>query len=178
MRDGDEEAEILAGIPDDELAPYLEWREKVRGRNISERTLLATDYINHFNEIVMLLEMVPDMPDMLAECQLWQPKGYQDHFRDSGFSEKQLAIEAYDRVPSKFRRPFEETVGQINAVVSAAMTQLDASIAAAEDPEVMRVKCMAFVQCIQGLINTANGIIHGSQHAMAQSEIDALIGAV
>ena len=31
--------------------------------NINPRTGLATDYLNHFNEAVMLLEMVPDMPE-------------------------------------------------------------------------------------------------------------------
>ena len=73
----------------------------MRGANISEKTLLSTDYLNHFNEIVMLIEMVPDMPDMIEDCRLWHPKSYQQHFRDSGFSEKELAIEAYDHVPEQ-----------------------------------------------------------------------------
>ena len=35
-------------------------REKVRGTNINEHTLLATDYLNHLNEPIMLLEMVAE----------------------------------------------------------------------------------------------------------------------
>ena len=49
-------------------ADFTEWQQKVEGTNISSTTLLATDYLNHFNEIVMLLEMVPDMPDMIEDC--------------------------------------------------------------------------------------------------------------
>ncbi len=36
---------------------------QLRAANINPRTGLATDYLNHFNEAVMLLEMVPDMPE-------------------------------------------------------------------------------------------------------------------
>ncbi len=91
-------------------ADFAAWQKKVEGTNISSTTLLATDYLNHFNEIVMLLEMVPDMPDMIEDCKEWAPKSYQDHFRDSAFSDKELAIEAYDHVPARFRRPSEETI--------------------------------------------------------------------
>ena len=43
----------------------------------------------------MLLELTPDMPDMLEEAKAWQPKDYKDHFQDSDFAEKDLACEAY-----------------------------------------------------------------------------------
>ena len=60
-------------------------QERVRGTNINEQTLLATDFLNHFNEIVMTLEMIPDMPEFLDVAQEWRPKTYQEHFRDSAF---------------------------------------------------------------------------------------------
>ncbi len=43
----------------------------------------ATDYLNHFNEIVMTLEMIPDMSELLEEAQTWLPKGYREHLGDS-----------------------------------------------------------------------------------------------
>ncbi len=55
MTDVDDDVRILAGIPPGELEVFLQWRDKVRGTNISEKTLLATDYLNHFNEIVMFI---------------------------------------------------------------------------------------------------------------------------
>ena len=42
-----------------------ELRDRLEGSNINPNTFLATDYLNHFNELVMFLEMIPDMPDML-----------------------------------------------------------------------------------------------------------------
>ena len=53
----------------------------VRGKNINQNTLLATDYLNHFNEIIMLLEMVPSMPECYEDAAGWRPKSYAEHFR-------------------------------------------------------------------------------------------------
>jgi hypothetical protein len=38
---------------------------RAKGTTINSQTLLATDYLNHFNEVVMLFEMIADMPDMM-----------------------------------------------------------------------------------------------------------------
>ena len=43
----------------------------VRGKNINETSLLATDYLNHFNEIIMLLDMIPSMPECLEDARGW-----------------------------------------------------------------------------------------------------------
>ena len=43
------------------------WAERLQGTNINTSKLLATDYLNHFNEVIMLIEMVPDMPDIIED---------------------------------------------------------------------------------------------------------------
>jgi hypothetical protein len=47
MSEQNNEVDILQGIPETELDDFLAWRGRVRGANISEKTLLATDYLNH-----------------------------------------------------------------------------------------------------------------------------------
>ena len=176
ITDADLDARILDGIPPGELGVFLQWREKVRGTNISEKTLLATDYLNHFNEIVMLIEMVPDMTMMLDECYLWEPKSYQQHFQDSGFSDKELAIAAYEHVPTKFRRPFEETILQMQLVVGATIQRMAAAIEAG-NLEQLRLDCQVSVAMIHKIIQVANGIIHGTAGMMDQDEIDVYLGS-
>ena len=61
--------------------------------NINPRTGLATDYLNHFNEAVMLLEMIPDMPECVEDFLQWQPLSYAEHFIASNFMARDLAIE-------------------------------------------------------------------------------------
>lgn len=88
----------------------LDLRSLVIGKNINPETLLATDYLNHFNEVIMLLEMTPDMPECFEDIKAWAPKGYEQHFRDSGFAEKELAILAYRHSPSQYRTAFDSTI--------------------------------------------------------------------
>ena len=161
-------------IPDDEDDDFRLWQEKVAGANISPQTLLATDYLNHFNEIVMLIDMVADMPDLIEDCKDWQPKSYQQHFQDSSFSEKALAVEAYDHVPLRFRQPFEETVAQLNHLVAEALHRIEDAINL-NDPELVAARAHAASRGLQRLMDVANAIIHGSDIVMDQSQIDELL---
>src|ERR1700749_1605977 len=69
---------------------------ELRAANINPQTGLATDYLNHFNEAIMLLEMVPDMPDCAEDFLAWSPLSYAEHFTASKFKAKELAISAYE----------------------------------------------------------------------------------
>ena len=161
--------------PGVENGEYLAMQEMVRGSNIDVTTLLATDYLNHFNEIVMLLEMVPDMPEMLDDVKEWQPKSYQDHFRDSTIAEKELAIEAYGHVPAIYREPFEQTVEQINSKIASTVQRLEKNLADGET-DVLRANAENLSRLIQRLMDMASAIIHGSSKTLDQSEIDVLLG--
>lgn len=165
------DAEILIGIAPSELEKFLEWRDRVSTSNISAKTLLATDYLNHFNEIVMLIEMVPDMTDMIEDCRIWEPLTYCQHFERSGFSDKALAIAAYEYVPSKFRKPFEDTVTQIGMVVGYTIQRMVADTETGNEDQ-LRIDCQTAAEMIHRLIQVANGIIHGTTHVMEQEEID------
>ncbi|SOD94885.1 hypothetical protein [Caenispirillum bisanense] len=152
---------------------YEAFCARCTGTNINAQTLLATDYLNHFNEIIMLLEMVPDMPDMLEECRAWEPKSYPDHFRDSSFSDRDLAVEAYEHVPARFKDPFEQTIGQMNELVTLTMDRMEEVL---EDPEQLRARGRTAGRALQRLIDVASAIIHGNQVALHQDEIDQLMG--
>ena len=153
---------------------FESFREKVRGTNINENTLLATDYLNHFNEIVMTLEMVPMMPEILEEAKEWKPKSYQQHFADSTFSDKDLAVEAYDHVPDQFRRPFETTIEQMDQLVAHTIEKLESQLVDAP-PEQIQETASSNSKMIQRLIDVASGIIHGSEVTMDQGDIDSFL---
>ena len=154
---------------------YPELRARAEGTNVNPQTLLATDYLNHFNEVVMTLEMLADMPELLEEAKAWQPKDYKDHFRDSTIADRELAIEAYDHVPPKFKEPFEQNIKQINQLIGTTVERLDSDIERG-DMELVRVNAKALSEVIQKLMDMAGANIHGSSTTMAQAEIDALIG--
>lgn len=157
-----------------ENGDFETYQEKVRGTNINEATLLATDYLNHFNEIVMTLEMVPMMPEILEEAKEWKPKSYQQHFLDSGFSDKELAVEAYNHVPSRFKDPFELTISQMDQLVAATIDRLEKGLAEGAT-ELVQEAASTNSKIIQRLIDVASGIIHGSESTMDQGEIDSYL---
>src|SRR6266571_9502161 len=72
------------------------WQAKLRAANINPRTGLATDYLNHYNEAIMLLEMIPDIPDCAEDFLTWSPLSYAEHFTASNFKARDLAIAAYE----------------------------------------------------------------------------------
>lgn len=156
-------------------AQFLAFQEKVKGSNIDPETLLATDYLNHFNEVVMLIEMLPDMPDCLDMVQEWRPKTYQEHFRDSTFSDKQLAIDAYEHVPKRYRDAFEKNTARMNALVEATTEWLEQAIKS-DDQEKLRAIASRSAAGLRKLTDVASAIIHGSEATLEQSEIDAILG--
>ena len=149
------------------------YRARVKGTNIDERTLLATDYLNHFNEIVMLLDLVPDMPECLEDAKEWRPKSYADHFRDSGFVDGELAVAAYAHVPPRYLQPFEDTIGRMNRLVELSVGRIETALAGGEGERVKHVAQTA-TRALQKLIDVASAIIHGSEDALGQDEIDDL----
>jgi len=153
----------------------VEMSKRLEGTNISPQTFLATDYLNHFNEVVMLIEMLGDMPDMFEDVESWAPKSYQDHFRDSMFSDKELAIAAYDMAPAEFKVPFDATIKQADDVVFFAVQGIRYALDAGDEQRVAMIATNTS-RVLQKLIDVASGIIHGSGKGMSQSEVDAYLG--
>ncbi|MDP6688685.1 MAG: hypothetical protein QF384_04240 [Alphaproteobacteria bacterium] len=146
----------------------------VADTNVNDDTFLATDYLNHFNEIVMLLEMVPDMPDILEEAKEWQPKSYAQHFQDSALSDSAITIEAYENAPAEFREPFDETIARMNAVVFKGIANIEAALDSRR-PEELAAVAATTCRLLQRLVDVASAIIHGNTPKLEQDEIDDLL---
>ncbi len=89
----------------------------LRAANINPRTGLATDYLNHFNEAIMLLEMIPDMPECAEDFLTWSPLSYAEHFWASNFKARDLAIEAYEL--SNARIAFDNITSTMTSILTA-----------------------------------------------------------
>lgn len=98
--------------------------ERLRAANIHPQTKLATDYLNHFNEVIMLLELVPSMPDCIDDVTAWRPATYEEHFTRSNYRDKDLVLEAFAQAPVASRRRFLAVVDEMNAVMAETIAQL------------------------------------------------------
>ena len=96
--------------------------------NINPATGLATDYLNHFNEAIMLLEMLSNWPECRDDLLGWRPMNYREHFAASRFKGRALAIAAYDAADPGRRGCLDSLAGTMTAVLEATRAAMSSDI--------------------------------------------------
>ncbi|MDA5193726.1 hypothetical protein [Govanella unica] len=143
-----------------EACPGTAWRDRLSGTNINPDTLLATDYLNHFNEAVMILDLVAEMPDCLEDIIDWAPKSYQEHFAHSHFQHKALAVEAYAHAPAARRAALEAVIDDLNLLILCTISE--AAVGLSEGaPDTIHATVSAAASQLRELIAKASRIING-----------------
>ena len=140
---------------------------RLKAANINPRTGLATDYLNHFNEAVMLLEMVPDMPECAEDFLTWTPLSYAEHFWASNFKARDLAIEAYESADPKVRADFDN----LTASMTSILTAVGNAMREAQQDKTRATLAEQATAWVKPLVALAGGIINGS----AENDVDAVM---
>lgn len=84
------------------------------GPYVNPATGLSTDYLNHFAEVVMVLEMSSTSLECLADLRDWQPRTYTEHFATSRFSNREQVIAAYHAADPKIREAIDRAAETLN----------------------------------------------------------------
>ncbi|MFZ1154342.1 MAG: hypothetical protein WAN93_05495 [Solirubrobacteraceae bacterium] len=130
---------------------------ELQAANINPKTGLATDYLNHFNEAIMLLEMIPDVPDCAEDFLHWQPLSYREHFTASHFKARDLAISAYDSADPDIREEFD----QLTNTMTSILTAVSAAMREAQQDSTRVVLAEQATNWVKPLVALAGGIING-----------------
>lgn len=146
-------------------------KEMLAKANISPKTGFATDYLNVFNEAVMLFGLLADMPEMIDELVIWEPLSYEEHFRRSNFHAKELAIAVYHLIPEERKKPFDELSHELGHMVKNAIKDTENLIN--ENGELAEY-CSETCFALQSAIMMLDGMIHGRAAESSQDEVDAL----
>jgi hypothetical protein len=139
---------------------------QLKAANINPRTGLATDYLNHFNEAIMLLEMVPDMPECAEDFLTWTPLSYAEHFWASNFKARDLAIEAYECADPKIRANFDN----LTATMTSILTAVGNAMREAQQDKTRATLAEQATAWVKPLVALAGGVINGS---VAENDVDA-----
>jgi hypothetical protein len=134
---------------------------QLRAANINPRTGLATDYLNHFNEAIMLLEMIPDMPECAEDFLNWQPLSYAEHFTASNFGGRDLAISAYDSTDPGIRAEFDNITSAMNSI----LTSVGSAMREAKQDRIRATLAEQATGWVKPLVSLAGGIINGGTEA-------------
>src|SRR5437879_1736981 len=136
---------------------------RLRAANINPRSGLATDYLNHFNEAIMLLEMVPDMPECAEDFLTWSPLTYTEHFWASNFKARDLAIEAYEL--SDARTAFDN----ITSTMTSILTAVGTAMREARQDKTRATLAEQATGWVKPLVALAGGIINGGVEANVEA---------
>lgn len=85
---------------------------------------LANDYLNIFNELVMLVEQLPDIPEFADDILAWRPRSYLEYFASSSLPGSRTAVDAYAGLDAKFRKEFEDTVAELDRIATGCVAAL------------------------------------------------------
>ena len=152
---------------------------RLAAANINPKTGHATDYINHFNEAIMLLDLLPQMPECIVELIGWEPLSYEEHFTVSNLKDRELTIAAYAVAEPIARVRLDELSDTMNALLVATCeafqkrSSLDAATALAADTAARLKPLVARAGAIiNGYdIETSEDMTTGEQ----QATVDALL---
>jgi len=147
-----EKAEIEAGgVPGIDAARLVH-------ANINPTTGLATDYLNHFNEAIMLLEMLSAMPECVDDFLAWQPMTYCEHFAASSFKERELAVQAYQVADEAARRQLDELAETMNGILIATRDALGLSLS----PRAAGTLAAQAAAWLKPMVARAGAVINGT----------------
>jgi hypothetical protein len=144
--------------------------------NINPSTGLSTDYLNHFAEAVMALEMAATMPECLDVLRAWRPKSYAEHFAASRFSNRSAVIEAYRASDPAVRQALDRASELLNVALAQARDEMLRYLAS---PAADALACRALDELRQLIVRTAaliNDTATACDRQAPQAEIDAMFG--
>ncbi len=90
---------------------------------------LANDFLNVYNEILMLIEMVPAMPELADDIFAWRPCSYRSYFMQSDLPGSAETLDAYARLDPSFRTLFETSVELLAECSVQAIRAIERTIA-------------------------------------------------
>ena len=169
---------MIASSPRRAPAPTPFSPAALAAAHINPATGLATDYLNHFNEAIMLLELIPSMPECTDDFLSWEPLSYREHFHQSNFKGRDLAITAYDSADPDIRASFD---GLCDTLTSILLAIRDAMTEARREGTRIRLAEQA-TDWLKPLVIRAGGVINGGDaaptaDARLQNDIDKIMSA-
>ena len=103
------------------LRPALQRRANAL---MNPQTHLAIDYVNTFNEIVMLIEHLPDMPELIHNIKAWEPSSYTDYFSHSPLPDCADVLRAFSKVDNRLRDDFEHIIAELSALADGSVKKV------------------------------------------------------
>ena len=150
---------MLQATTEDLSAPAPASHEPALGL-VSPVSGLASDYLNVFNEILLLLEFLPTMPEMTEEALAWKPRTYEEHFQQSTLPGAKEALRAYSSVDPALRVKFESVLLRLNQIVIDAQRTLVEEQSKPDYPDCIVESCESTAEAMRIGLAYVNRLIN------------------
>ena len=146
--------------------------------NINPSTGLATDYLNHFNEAIMMLELIPSMPACIGDLMDWNVMTYREHFLATTQKHRDAVLVAYDTADPQARILLDEIADTMSSILSATRDALRLDLS----PTVAAGLAREAAFQLKPLVARAGAVINGLKVSgdiplagVAQAAVDAIL---
>lgn len=141
---------------------------------------LANDYLNLFNEVVMLIEQLPSMPELMDDLSAWRPASYREYFSKSTLPGSHSAIDVYDRLDIAFRAAFDAVVAELDSQATGIVVQIRRHVRTKKDsdPAGLAAICEKGGASLRDTLDKAVDIVNNGVEGMqknAQARADRLL---
>ena len=154
-----------AQAPDARPDAAMAAAQRYSDANINPATGLASDYLNHFNEAIMVLDMLPSFPDGRAEFLEWRPMTYREHFAASRFKGRDLAIAAYEAADPALRSRLDGLAATMTAMLEAMRAVMQSDL----PPDVAGELAVRAATALKPLVTRAGAVINGADPDIPQA---------
>jgi hypothetical protein len=127
---------------------------------------LSNDFLNHYSEVLMLIEMAGDDPSIGAELAEWRPVGYRAYFASSELRRAADALAAYDALPDAPRQAFEKLIAAMDTLATMAVFALQPPT----EPGSAHVVIEATAPALRDLIAKAAAFLNSGGREAADSD--------
>jgi hypothetical protein len=139
---------------------------------------LSNDFLNHYSEVLMLIEMAGDDPAIGAELQDWRPVSYPAYFASSELRRAPAALAAYEALPEARRQAFEKLVAAMDTLATMAVFALQPPSTPESAPVVIEATAPALRELIAkaaAFLNSGGQDLADGDGNEAQAVIDRII---
>jgi hypothetical protein len=138
---------------------------------VNPLTGLANDYLNVYNEILLLREFLPSMPEMTDDALAWRPRGYCEYFEQSSIPGARDALHAYDKLDPGVRAHFEAILARLTEIAVSAQNTLAEEFGGPDYPNSIAKSCEETAEVMRaGLAYVARLINEGGTSRYAKRE--------
>ncbi|MBV1702435.1 MAG: hypothetical protein KGQ46_11510 [Hyphomicrobiales bacterium] len=154
-------------IPADQLAKnfqsdrFAETRVTNRANSlVNPKSGLANDYLNVFNEISMLIENYPAMPELGSAILSWRVTPYKEYFQKSMLPGRENAIEAWGQIDPKLHDAMLAITAQIENLAKIAKTYIKCQLRDEITAQTLEKACSEITELMRGCIFQATQMVN------------------